>query len=197
MISPLLLYLSLALIAGVFPHAKGNLSLPFEATTVQNLTTAPFSHNTSGDVVSSGVTIQNPYEISCYIPTEGRPPPVVTTFHDCVIIFAQISSLPRFSRMQEFLEGVRPRLSHEHFRFDTPPYLFANTNPTGGNCAIFLSAAVPEESDDFSWEQVVHAAQAILRECGSPGYGGRSSIGLYHSWLVRLYGYVPGALSAE
>ena len=188
------LFLSLSA-ANPFPYlARDPLRLQ-EKTARRSSTVVPI-FNTSGVASQNESSYTSLNDISCYIPTPAIQP-TITTIQDCFIIFREIRNLPHFHTVQRFLEDVAPKLEHMYPASGTPPYLLVKDTPTGGNCAIMLSAIHPDAPDEFSWQQVQNTGRAIMESCGSPGYGGRSSIGRYHSWLVKVYGYNERAFLAE
>ena len=178
----------LLLTANPYPYpALDPLQLPGRNATQGVTSNVHF--NTSIPAPYNGSTSATSNDISCYVPTGTVP--IITTIQDCTIIFHELRRLPFYRSMQPFLEGVRPRIYIGHPIYETPPFLIINETPTGGNCALFLSSSSgePREQDIFSWEQVELVGQAIMQICGSPGYGGRGTIGLDNRWLIRLYGY--------
>lgn len=136
-------------------------------------------------------------EIECYRESP-RITPVETTFEICKTIWqGEIRRFPKFYDVQEFREGVRPKIRQLPPFNGKPPYIFVNDDPPSNDCAICVDALDRQESDWFSWAQVKAAAQQIMDVdgCGSPSGGGRIPVGIGGSWRVRVYGYNKTVLS--
>lgn len=175
--------LLMPLTASSYPYPERDQLQAFDKPATP-ASTAVTSSNMSTNLLLNAPTSPTSNAISCYIPTPAIRP-ILTTSRDCRIIFREISNLPFYHETQEFREGVMPRLDH----VETPPFLFSNDTPEVDNCAVFLSASNPADTDKFSWEEVRGVGQAIMRTCGSPGFGGRCAIGRERGWVVRVYGY--------
>lgn len=174
-------------IASPFPHLVHDSRLRLEgdrrfaiASSTQNSTLGTL-RNGSPTVISN--------DVSCYIPTEGRPIPFATDIHECSIFLSEVPNFPHYYVTQFFIEGAQPLLGHEQITSGTPPFLFREDAPQGSNCAIVLAAMESGAPDVFSWQQVRNVALQILVRCGSPGYGGRKTIGSQGRWFVRLFGW--------
>ena len=124
-------------------------------------------------------------DINCYPRVPVQPDAAA-----CGDILHAIEALPHFDRIQEFVEGVRPQI-YAGVPTSLPPFLFLSPEEREGKCAVVVQA-LQRLPDQFSWQQVNHALQAILTECADPGNGGWARLGEHHLWAARISGFNPG-----